>query len=262
MENWYKKAQIQSTFPFHEDKSIQTPNEEYQKWLQNNRPQDIDSLMEIVETAKTPEEIKTLLQEFGNAFVWKEINFAHGPVILINKKGDKNKYIMDDLSYPDEIKEIHDWLNRLNDHELDYYVPSQDFNKIFWNNEGISTLYHATSKENAKLIEKIGLSPKNESRGINNRGTPAAVFTSDNPDDISSYGDIVFEINVRQMKADGYMPNASRETPTEEVQIRSSLAYKIGLPYYELSIDPGNDGISEATVVFYGQIPPKYLTFL
>ena len=58
------------------------------------------------------------------------------------------------------------------------------------------------------------------------------------------------------MKADGYMPRVSKETPVEDGELESALAWAIGIedyePEYESGLDPG-------TVVFYQEIPIKYV---
>ena len=136
-----------------------------------------------------------------------------------------------------------------------------DFEENFWDNLPFNLVYHATSEKNAPNILQNGIEIKNKTRGITNHSIPSAVFTSDNPDDISSYGNVVFEINVNQMKQDGYMPKVSKEDPIDESERRRYLAEKIGLNpdhYYPDS----SDGLMETTVIFYNNIPAKYIKIL
>lgn len=53
------------------------------------------------------------------------------------------------------------------------------------------------------------------------------------------------------------IPEVSVELQIGEEQTRSRIAHKIGLEYREQ--DYSTEGIYETTVIFYGNIPPKYL---
>lgn len=265
MENWYKKAitQEQLGFPFDKDISSSPQNQtEYKKWMQNTSPKDINSLYEILQESTSLEELLALLQKFGNEFIWKKIDFANGPVITLRQRGKQNNpYIIDDPEDP-ELKDAREWLDSMFDSDVDKYIPEdpeEDFNKMFWDQANGVLLYHATQTENEELIKKHGLFPKDESRGINNRSTPAAVFASNNPDDIGSYGDVIFEINIGQMKADGYMPEVSMEEPLAEAEQKKKLAYMIGVEEYYPDEQYASEGLYPSTVIIYGKIPPKYL---
>jgi len=95
---------------------------------------------------------------------------------------------------------------------------------------------------------------------MSNRYMGPAVFTSTNEHAISSYGSLVIGIDVGKMKAEGYLPDVGKEGPFEEEEMKSSLAHKLGIEY-----DPyqayEHEGLDPETVVFYGEIPPRYLIF-
>ena len=58
------------------------------------------------------------------------------------------------------------------------------------------------------------------------------------------------------MKQDKYIVLVGKEEPIEEAEAREALANKLGIDNYyaeyEQGLDPG-------TIIFYGNIPPKYL---
>ena len=99
----------------------------------------------------------------------------------------------------------------------------------------------------------------NKTRGISNRSTGAAVFTSDVPP-IAGY-EVVLEIDIGQMKADGKQLSVSKEEPLEEEDAKEALAHKLGIEnYYGESYS--SDGLDHGTVIFYGSIPPQYIRVL
>lgn len=104
-----------------------------------------------------------------------------------------------------------------------------------------------------------GLKQMDKIRGINNTSTGAAVFASDNPNDISSYGNVIFEIDIGQMKTDGYMPNVEQEEPISNALRRKQLAYLIGIEEYYPEEEYASEGLYESTYIIFGNIPPKYL---
>lgn len=133
------------------------------------------------------------------------------------------------------------------------YVQLPDFSKDFWSSP--PPLYHGTSGEVWKDAQVEGLVPMNLSRGIDNRSTGAAVFTSMEMDVPASYGDVIIEIDTAAMKRDGVTPEVSLEGPIVEYDLRQAMASLLGIEYegqVEAGIDP-------ETVVVYGKIPAKYL---
>lgn len=269
MKNWYKIAQEQQAFPFHKDPLIKgnpppTYGDEYSQWLENANPNDPNSIKEIIGESNGKWEILSILRKFN--IKWKEFKFANNNnviAIYFNGKNkfnsDKDVYVIGDPDWPD-LENARYWLDKMYDHEVESYMPSEDSNEKFWKQVGNgSFLYHATSSEYVEDIMKHGLRPMDKTRGISNRSTGSAVFTSDNPDDISSYGDYIFSINVGQMKADGYMPNVEQEGPISIALQKKQIADIIGLQNYYPADEYNSEGLYESTYIIFGKIPPKYL---
>jgi len=126
----------------------------------------------------------------------------------------------------------------------------------FWDHP--PPLYHATPRENVASIRREGLVTMNETRGIANRGTSAAVFTSLNFEGtIDSYGDAIFKINTRAMARDGQTPRVSLEEPVLEYDQMGAIISVLDAGdeiFVELE-----SGIDPETVVVFGRILPKYL---
>jgi hypothetical protein len=184
-------------------------------------------------------------------------------VLTIDYKGKKQ--VIDDSPI---IKEATEWIWSILDSQLDQYIgeDNEDFNEKFWKDVctpyGNNKLYHATRSKNINEIKARGLLKMNKSRGINNKSTGNAVFTSLDETAIDSYGEIIIKINMCQMKKDGYMPEVSMEKPIEEAKLRNQLAWKIGIEEFDAIDGYSSDGLFETTVVIYGDIPPKYLSFV
>ena len=253
MKSWYKYAQmLQEEFPFYQDIPVQEPPVPEAVFKAPKTPEMLD---EVIGDCEDYNQVITALKQ--NGFDWQEIKFPQDVIITVNINGQI--YVIDDFYLPTS-EEGDEWVNNKWEHELYTYIPPSE-DDDFWQQVGKGfTVYHATSSENVNSIMREGLLTKNESRGISNRGTGSAVFTSDNPNDIDSYGDTILAINVGQMKEDGYTPTVSKETPVEESQARSALAHKIGLTNYEPSNDYASEGIYDTTIIFFGSIPPKYIT--
>ena len=258
--NWYKISQQQELeFIKNMPKQIR-PNMEGSKEYQDLVKKSNINLEEALEyNVHNYDELVKLLNTYRVS--WKQIDFPKADSI-ITLEYDGQNYLIDDFNNP-ELKDPREWIYGIYDHYLDDYVPTQDFNDIFWNDVGNgSVVYHATSEENKDSILKNGLSVMDKTRGISNKSTGNAIFCSDNSDDISSYGDIVFEINLGKMKNDGYMPNVSKEEPIETSTQRQALANKIGIDDIDFSEEYASEGLYETTVIFYDNIPAKYLRVL
>lgn len=173
-------------------------------------------------------------------------------VFVINIKGGE-KYIIEDGF----LKNAFNWIYDLNDWELQKYIPKKDFSETFWENPKFDVLYHATKEENVQEILQNGLRLENKTRGISNRGMGKAIFTSSDETQIDHYGAHVVEINVSKMKQDGYMPEVSKESVFEPEELRTEIAQRIQLEYKPK--DYSNEGLSDETIVFWGEIPAKYL---
>jgi len=243
--NWYKKAQeSQEDLPFFKDipKRKSTPieqTEQYQQLLEKT-PSVLQDLLDNCSNLK--EAIKILKLYKFKFKIMKDVI-----IVYIDNK----TYIIDDAL---TMKDAVEWVWSLYDRYLDDYIDYKDFNQEFWKNPDY--VYHATTPESWQVIKKEGLLKKDRSRGINNRSTGSAIFTSYDIEEINSYGNIVIEINTPLMKSEGYMPTVSKEIPIVEYEKREALAHLIGLEDFSSDIE---HGISPSTVIFYDNIPVKYL---
>lgn len=169
-----------------------------------------------------------------------------------NEGVDENKLFNSD-SYLDDVAEQLGW--------------KENFSESFWQYPQI--LYHCTTPENVESIQTKGLSRKSETRGLTNRHTPPAIFTTVELDEVphlqSYYGTSVFKINTQLMKQEGYMPEVSKEPEWERAHKLSFVFQKLGKKeehtYPERFVD-SSDGVSDYTVIIHGNIPPKYLSLM
>jgi len=244
--NWYKKSQ-QEYFGFYNNISKQKPvqkeeGEEYQRLVK-----------------RTPALIQSLIsqcQDLNEAV--KVLKVYQFKVKIINDiaavKIDGQPYIVDEML---NLKDPYDWIWTVPSHRLDEYVTYPLFNEKFWQNP--VEVYHATTPEYLPHIQTNGLKPMDKSRGIENKGTGPAIFTSENPDELESYGDVLLRIDTLKMKQDGYMPEVDQELPVTEANKRDALANIIGMDDFQTEVE---QGISPYTIVFYGNIPPKYISVI
>ena len=185
------------------------------------------------------------------------INFNKLDDQLVYFEYNDQIYIYDEFdAYPAQ-----EWINNLSYDELEGLIDETQypsFNDIFWKNPEI--LYHGTYNKLLDNILKDGLTMQNESRGVTNRGTPSAIFTTTNENGTDSYGNIILKIDTFKMKANGYTPYVEQESPVTEKNLRERLAHKIGLNDFYAYDDYSSDGISEETVVIFGNIPPQYIS--
>ena len=255
--NWYKKAQ-QTQFDF---------------WNEENRGQYIDkrpesmlptpelgdmSVDETVENAQNLQELMNILNQMFDDY--EKITFPNGESVIITYLNGNTHIIEIDDNYF-ELKDPEEWLGDKVFSGIVYqYVDERDFSKELW--DGVSegyVLYHGTSDERVDDISKDGLGARDETRGLSNKSTGSAVFTSSEPETAYYSYDNVFRINVGAMKKDGYMPNVSMEEPVSEAEQVDALASKIGLEDYRHEYEQGLD---PETIIFYGSIPVKYLELL
>ena len=256
--NWYKKSQ-QQEFPFYKEKTNPSPPDAFYA----KSPKTDELLNEILYDLKGYHAIVNALSKYE--FKWEKIKFPNNIMIKI-KLDDGTIKILEDSDFDDPdygLKDPKDWIYTIYEHELYNYVPPKDFGKTFWDEVGPGyTLYHGTDSANIEAIMKKGLSPRDKTRGINNRFTGSAIFTSDDPNSITSYGDAIFEINVGQMKQDGYMPNVSKEEPMEEANMRQEFADMLGLENMDFVSEYASEGLYDTTIIFYDTIPSKYLRLM
>lgn len=157
---------------------------------------------------------------------------------------------------PLDVSVATDWLESVNQSGGVWeYVVEPDFAGDFWSYP--APLFHGTSEEAWAEIQREGLLPMNRSRGIVNRGTPAAVFAHMDPEYVVAYGDVTLRIDTSAMKADGRTPHVEREAGLDEADALESLAKLIGVEDYDLDRE---DNLHPDTVVVHGWIPAKYLS--
>jgi hypothetical protein len=154
---------------------------------------------------------------------------------------------------------VSDFIWGLSDFSLISYMEDMGYEeKNEW--DDVSVAYHATPSENVSSIERVGLEMRNESRGLSNRGTSSAVFMAEEIDELGSYGDALFEIDLSAMKTDGYMPRLERESPIFEGDMRIAVARHLGVSDPELYTgESDSEGIHGSTLVLFGDVPPKYV---
>lgn len=259
-----KFAQVreQQYLPFYDPKEYKPIPEDDVNWPDPS-VDPIGALEEMLD--EHPEEVRKFLDANGELYGAEDVGFEDAgtpqkadPVIVVIVGG--KPYVVEEAQTGyGSVTEANEWLNDIMDHQLGYYVGYQDFNAEFWDGADGLVLYHATDPGNVESIMSEGLNPSSRTRAISNRGMGAAVFTGPSPEAISSYGEAVFAIDVGAMKADGYMPEVSQEGPLEDAAMRDALAYKVGIEDYRAAEEYGSEGLSEDTVAFFGQIPPKYL---
>ena len=255
--NWYKTTQ-QASFDFWEDESQRhqyldrrpesaKPTPELDKdWDFEDTVDNCTSMAELINILKFHADNYEMIEFPNKEKIVSAI--VNGELKIIDIS---NNYFS--VTSPEEWLRDISWSGKVYG-----YIDAGDFNKDFW--DGVSPgyiLYHGTSEENADSVQKDGINPRNETRGINNRSTGSAVFTSGEAETAAYYYDVVFAINVSNMKQDGYMLQVSKEEPIDEGEMIEALAHKIGLEEYEHEYEQGLD---PGTVIFYGHIPAKYLT--
>ena len=177
--------------------------------------------------------------------------------ILVFDIGNQ-KYVIDDFEYP-KPQEAHEWVSEQSwKGHIENYIEPLDFNAEFWRGIGnFAKLYHGTTEDDWEQIQQSqALKPQDRTRGIANRSMGRAIFTSSDVGTAEYSYDVVLEIDAAKMKADGYMPTVSKESPVEEAELEESLAWAIGLEDYNAEYESGLD---PGTVVFYQKIPLKYI---
>ena len=204
--------------------------------------------------ASSIEEVERGLSSAGVAF--EHVDFPRGRKAAVIPIGTE-VYVVDDQKVT--MRDRNTWLAMLSWMDLDEYCPLPDFSREFWAHP--YTVYHATHEENVESIQREGLRPENQSRGISNRTMPAGVFTTDSPETVASYGTALFEVDIASMKRDGYMPEVVQEEPVSEARQKGMIARMCGDDDYEGEVlnDLYQEGLWEGTVVFTQGVPPRYL---
>ena len=262
--NWYKNSQTQLSLPgANWNLQPSLPGADWQKAKEpiQNTQLEYDDFKEEFEETDTWGlfRIRRLAEKYG--YDVDVVNFKNGPVAVISTRG-KIEYVIDDLDSP-SLEKPQEWIDNIQDWSLEEYVNVPDKNEEFWSGVGRGfKVYHGTAEERIDDIMASGLQPRAETRGLTNRWDTLGVFTSAEYETASYYYDVVLEIDVGAMKADGYMPHIRGEEPLDEAEIRSSIAHAIGYDEYYRSEENNSDGLAEDTIVFEGVIPAKYLRVL
>ena len=165
---------------------------------------------------------------------------------------------LDDNDY--DIENALNWVANQENNIHEYYEEN-DSNKEFWDSVGGGyTLYHGTHEDRLDDIKKNGLEPRSETRGISNKSMSEGIFTSPTSEIAANYYDVVLEIDVGAMKRDGYMPETSGEDPLDDAILLEALAHELEIENADFRSEYAGDGLDPETLVFYGKIPPKYLS--
>lgn len=221
----------------------------FKEWLFESMRQYASEVSSLIEDAVGLDAVIEVLK--FNEIVHKVIYFDGNKVIVLP---ESNLVIYDFDGGYGNVESVEDFVySRYADDLKDY----EDFNKDFWNSP--APLYHATSEENFELIKSTdGLKGMCKTRGTSNRGVGCAVFTTMNHEDLmsGSYGNVILTIDTTAMKADGYMPEVSREPEIEEVEATQNLVNRLGL-HYEVEY---SEKLFLDTVIVYGSIPMKYIS--
>jgi len=223
-----------------------------EEWFEDEKW--VEPIEEAFEYIHTKEEIIQALN--NNNLNWEEIIFADGTSIIIYNADGGESFVIDSYEYPEWVQEAQEWLDSQSDDYIDRLV-NKDFNKEFWENADGGVLYHGTSYENLESIKQNGLGVSDKTRGISNRSVGSAVFASDSLEVAQNVYEVVLEIDIGGMKQDGYMPKVIQEPDVESYENRMAVAHRLGLDDYYYEIEQGMD---PGTVIFYGNIPAKYLS--
>ena len=198
------------------------------------QPSPDDDLIDALDGLQPGEHPEDVLAHFGVDYEY--VSFETGQTLLAfwqehkDENGD-DRFLVSDWqdAYP-SVEPVPSFIHSLSESAIAAFYPEQDFNADFWaGGEGAAALYHGTTAEHAAEILRDGLEARNETRGITNRFTGAAVFTSRERSYTEHYGEQTIEIDVAAMKADGFCPQVSLESPLAGEQLQSALAWKLGI---------------------------------
>jgi hypothetical protein len=254
--NWYRLSQQQS-FPFYDPK-IDGPIQQENALLNDRHTLLTETnIEELIEYGliQDEQELRYALQQQNISYDYIDDFPSASPIYVIYGKNGAS--VIDFASQ--DIIDATEWINSISEMYLEEYVTALDANEGFWSGVGPGyKLYHGTHEEHINDILNKGIEARDVTRGTSNRNTGSAVFMSPDPETARSYYDKVVEIDIGQMKADGYMPQAGGEEPLEEGELRNALASKIGLDDYYWEID-SSDGLDPGTVIFHGEVPARYI---
>lgn len=256
-KGWYKKAQTQDMFGY----------ENFDLVGDTDVDEDpITMIQELIEYGfEDSENDEGVVEEINNIIVRnkslniEKVNFPRADSInILSYSGGRVVMDIEEQVFED----VNEWLVNINDDDLYEYIdsPDEDFKKNFWDGIGSgSAVYHGTSKENIESIKMTGLEQRQETNSLTNTSNGQAVYTSPIYETADYSYDVVVQIDLGLMKADGYTPPVSVESGVDEAEMRNSLAHMLGIEDYH-----GEDleqGLESDTVLIYGEIPLKYLRF-
>jgi hypothetical protein len=214
----------------------------------------------IVDDASDCEDIQCLKNILDSRVIpYKETDLSDFNVKVLSFEVDGQIFITD-VEYID-IEEIRNFLPSLS---LRQSSIEDYFNRVFgspwmidFNNfgyDGDQYGYHVTDTEKIESIMRDGLQPKNNTRGISNRGVGAAVFISVGFPTYS--GEVMLRIDIPGMMHDNYLPDASLEPDVVEKLVMEHIASRLGDRQYQYDLESGTE---MNTIIVYGVIPPKYI---
>lgn len=232
-----------------------------ESYLNDEDIEDEDFLYSL-ENAESFKECVLILKKFNIKHKIKKLP-SRGNIILLFRHENANKAIIGssiDFKYPKIEDSIYDWLSNLGEEYFNYLGEDidEELNKDFWRNP--FPLYHGTRKKNVEDIKEDGLEPALDSRGLTNKNVGSAVFLTTDKSMANSYGDVLITVDTKQMKKDGLKHRVSYEPAASEKIGIEKLAQFIGLKnfYYSSGF---HDEETEDTIIMYGDIPAKYLSF-
>lgn len=134
-----------------------------------------------------------------------------------------------------------------------------------WRREYVNgrPLYHGTTLDHVASIAESGLESRNDTRGMSNRQIGSAVFLSAEPGYSMDYGEVLIEVDMDRLLADGVLSaeDAFPEPNVLDAQVLQGIAYN--LDEYDYVPEVGLEAYPETTVIFEGPgvvIPPEYMT--
>jgi len=197
---------------------------------------------------------------------YKIIEMVDNSKSLVFNINNETKMISE-FEYPVMIADVKELImNGVSQESIEDIVPKgreyllkldEEFNKNFW--ESPSEVYHGTDEENVEDILNDGINARSVTRGISNRSVNNAVFASSDIETAQYFYDKVFEINTSDMKSDGYTPFVYQEPDIYEKNLAEALADLYDIENFHYDIEQGMD---EGTIIFDGNIPPKYVELM
>lgn len=145
---------------------------------------------------------------------------------------------------------LYEYIDDLDEDGLEALVPVV-YSDYFGNPKTYRDIvYHQTTHDNWNDIKTQGINPTNKTRGISNRGTGSAVFTSAEIDEMNSYGDITIQIDLSKVPD----IETSLEEPIEQAYRKNQVMVMLGQDDHQYQPD-SSDGLQDTTLVVFGHIP-------